>query len=158
MRQAEAMSDLANFLLPNEPTYIVACSSAAARVWLSESRFGDWQPLTELHNERATQQEADFVSDRPGRSFDIVGSGRHAMSPEVSGQDLETERFAREVADYLNEAIANNNASQLVLLAAPGFLGFLRSALSDAALRAVALAEPRNLSNIEEDEIRKYFE
>jgi len=151
------MSELANFLLPNEPTYIVACSAAKARIWLSKSRFGDWQPLTELHNERATRRETDFYSDRPGRSFDIVGSGRHAMSPEVSGHDQETHRFAREVAAYLNHAIANNEASQLVLLAAPGFLGFLRSELSDAATRAVALAEPRNLTDIEEGKIRKYF-
>ena len=152
------MGDLANFLLPNEPTYVVACSSAEARVWLSESRFGDWQPLTKLHNERATQHESDFVSDRPGRSFDIVGGGRHAMSPEVSAQDQQTRGFAREVAHYLNDAIANNKASHLVLLAAPGFLGFLRTGLSDAAIRAVALAEPRNLTNIEEGQIRKYFE
>lgn len=151
------MNDLADFLLPNEPTCIVACSAAKARIWLSQSRFGDWQPLTELHNERATQHEADFVSDRPGRSFDIVGGGRHAMSPGVSGQDQETQRFARDVADYLNSAIANSNATRLVLLAAPGFLGFLRSELSDAALRAVALAEPRNLTDIDEAEIRKYF-
>ncbi len=151
------MSDLANFLLPNEPTYIVACSAAKARIWLSNSRFGDWQSLAELHNQRATRHEADFVSDRPGRSFDIVGSGRHAMSPQVSGQDQESHRFAREVAAYLNSAIASNEATQLVLLAAPGFLGFLRSELSDAALRAVALAEPRNLTDVEEDGIRKYF-
>ena len=152
------MSDLANFLLPNEPTCIVACSAAKARFWLSESRFGDWQALTELHNERATQQEADFVSDSPGRSFDSAGSGRHAMSPRVSGQDQEALRFAREVAAYLNSAIANNDAKQLVLLAAPGFLGFLRSELSDAALNAVALAEPKNLADTDEDKIRKYFE
>jgi protein required for attachment to host cells len=152
------MSDLANFLLPNEPTCIVACSAAKARIWLSESRFGDWRQLTELHNERATQHESDFVSDRPGRSFDIAGGGRHAMSPQVSGKEQEALRFSREVAAYLNNAIANNEATQLVLLAAPGFLGFLRSELSDAALRAVALAEPRNLTNINEDKIRKYFE
>ncbi len=152
------MSDLSNFLLPNEPTCIVVCSAAKARFWLSESRFGDWRPLTELHNKRATRKESEFVSDRPGRSFDIVGSGRHAISPQVSGQDQETLRFAREVAAYLNSAIANNEATQLVLLSAPGFLGFLRSELSDAALRAVALAEPRNLTDIDEDKIRKYFE
>jgi len=80
------------------------------------------------------------------------------MSPQVSRKEQEALRFAREVAAYLNSVIANNEATRLVLLAAPGFLGLLRSELSDASLRAVALAEPRNLTDIDEDKIKKYFE
>ncbi|NIL93281.1 MAG: hypothetical protein GTO71_02305 [Woeseiaceae bacterium] len=152
------MSDLENFLLPNEPTCIVACSAGSARFWLSQSRFGDWKFLTEMRDETATSRESAFASDRPGRSFDIVGAGRHAMGQKVSGHDHQTLQFARQVADYLNLAVANNDVNKLVLLAAPGFLGYLRSELSDTALRAVVLAEPRNLSDLEEAKIRKYFE
>lgn len=80
------------------------------------------------------------------------------MGQKVSGHDHQTLQFARQVADYLNLAVANNDVNKLVLLAAPGFLGYLRSELSDTALRAVVLAEPRNLSDLEEAKIRKYFE
>lgn len=152
------MSDLANFLLPNEPTCIVACSAESARFWLSESRFGDWKLLTEMHDDMAPMRESEFASDRPGRSFDIVGAGRHAMSQKVSGQEQQTLHFARQITDFLNNAVASSDVTRLVLLAAPKFLGYLRSELSDTALRAVVLAEPRNLVDLEEEEIRKYFD
>ena len=152
------MNDISNFLLPNEPTCIVACSSARARFWRSTSRFGEWQSLAEMRDDSANLPESEFASDRPGRAFDIVGKGRHTMSPPESGQDHQTLVFARQVADYLNNAIAENRVSQLVILAAPKFLGYLRSALSDTALKAIALAEPRNLGDLDEKEIKRYFE
>ena len=152
------MGDLANFLLPNEPTCIVACSAASARFWLSESRFGNWIAVLDMQDELAASPESEFASDRPGRSFDIVGAGRHAMSTKSSGQAHQTLQFARQVASYQNNAVAERKVSALVVLAAPGFLGHLKSELTDAALRALVLSEPINLTNLDEDEIRKYFE
>ena len=111
-----------------------------------------------MQDETATHAESEVASDRPGRSFDIVGKGRHAMSQSESAQDHQTLVFARQVADYLNDAIAESTVTNLVIIAAPGFLGYLRSELSDNALRAIVLAEPRNLSDLDEKEIRSYFE
>lgn len=152
------MGDIRNFLLPNEPTCIVACSAATARFWRSDSRFGDWTALAELSDELASNREADYASDRPGRAFDSAGHGRHAMSAPESGQDHQKQLFARRVADYLNRAIAANEVNVLVIIAGPAFLGFLRTELSEAARKAVTLAAPKNLSNLDEGEIRKYFE
>jgi protein required for attachment to host cells len=151
------MTGLANFLLPNEPTYIVACSAAAARVWRSDLRFGDWTLVAEMGDELASHREQEFESDRPGRSFDIVGAGRHAMSPTESSQDHQTMLFARKLASYLNKAVASGEISHLVLLAAPGFLGHLRSEFSDSTRKVVLLAEPRNLTGLAERDIRNYF-
>jgi protein required for attachment to host cells len=109
-------------------------------------------------DDSAALPESEFASDRPGRAFDIVGKGRHAMSAPESGQDHQTLTFARQVAEYINSAIADSKVNKLVIFAAPRFLGYLRSELSDAALRAVALAEPRNLDDLDEKEIKSYFE
>ena len=152
------MTNLTNFLLPNEPTCIVACSASSARFWLSETRFGSWKLLTQMSDEQAAGRESEFSSDRPGRSFDIVGAGRHAMSQKVSGHEHQTMRFAKDIAEFLNSAIAESQVTKLILLAAPAVLGYLRSELSDTALRAVALSQAINLSNLEEARIRKYFE
>lgn len=152
------MNDLNNFLLPNEPTCIAACSGSAARLWLATSRHGDWQALTELHHPQSATREGDLTSDRPGRSFDSFGSGRHAMSQPHSAREQALSRFAEQVADYINAGIANGDFKNLVLLVEPSFLGQLRSRLSAAAANATVLTAPKNLTSLDENRIRDYFE
>ena len=152
------MGNLANFLLPNAPTCIVACSAADARLWRSTSRFGDWELITAMSDSAATKTEAEFASDRPGRAFNSVGAGRHSMSTQESGQQHEMQVFARRVADYLNRSIANGQFAHIVLIGAPRFLGRLRAGLTDAAKRAVVMEAAKNLSDFDAAAIRKYFE
>lgn len=152
------MSNLTNFLLPNAPTCIVACSAAEARVWRSTSRFGDWKYVTTMSNPAASKSEADFASDRPGRAFDSVGAGRHSMSQAESGQQHEMLVFARQVADYLNRCVVNREFDHIVLIGAPKFLGCLRTELSEPARRVVVMEAPKNLGDLDSAAIKKYFE
>ncbi len=152
------MGDLANFLLPNAPTCIVACSASDARLWRSTSRYGDWDLISTMSDPAATKSEAEFASDRPGRSFNSVGTGRHSMSPSESGQQHEMQVFARRVADYLNRSVASGKFAHIVLIGAPKFLGCLRAGLSDVARRAVVMEAAKNLSDFDTERIKNYFE
>ena len=152
------MGDLANFLLPNAPTCIVACSAADARLWRSTSRYGDWDLIGSMSDPAATKSEAEFASDRPGRSFNSVGAGRHSMSTSQSGQQHEMQVFARQVADFLNRSVASGQFAHIVLIGAPRFLGYLRAGLNDPAKRAVVLEAAKNLSDFDTQAIKKYFE
>ena len=152
------MTDLKNFLLPNTPTCIVACSGSVARFWQSDSRFGDWQSLVELRHPESTSKDGDLASDRPGRAFDSFGSGRHAMSTGNSAHEQELMRFADEVADYINKGIAECRFAKIVLLAEPRFLGHLRGKLSSVAASAVILTASKNLTSLDEAQIRHYFQ
>lgn len=152
------MTDLKNFLLPNDPTCIVACSSSMARLWRSNSRFGDWQALVELHHPESTSKDGELTSDRPGRAFDSFGSGRHAMSQGSTAHQQELIRFADEVADYINKGISSGRFTKIVLLAEPSFLGHLRSKLSGVAADAVIMTASKNLTSLDEAQIRHYFQ
>ncbi len=111
-----------------------------------------------MRDESAALPESEFASDRPGRAFDILGKGRHAMAQPESGQDHQTLVFARQVAHYLSNAIAESRVNKLVILAAPEFLGYLRAELSNTALKSIALAEARNVSDLDDEDIKRYFE
>jgi protein required for attachment to host cells len=152
------MGDLATFLLPNAPTCIVACSAAHARFWRSDSRFGAWRRINEMNDPAASQREAEFSSDRPGRSFNSVGKGRHAMSQPQTGQNHEKLIFARQIAKYLNQSIANSDFLHVALIAPPKFLGIVKTELSNTTLRAVVLEESKNLTDLNDAEIKRYFE
>jgi len=152
------MSELGKDMLPKEPTCIVACSRSEARLWKSTSRFSDWQELAHLENPDAAKREADFASDRPGRSFDSFGSGRHAMGHKRSGREEDLLRFAGEIADRIDRLLASGEFKHLVLIAEPRFLGYLRDKLSDPAADAVVLEAAKNLVKLGVADIRKYFQ
>lgn len=151
------MVKLNTFLLPNAPTCIVACAATCARLWTSSSRYGDWSSLAEFVDEDAARPEKEFASDRPGRAFDIVGGGRHAMSTSESGRRHEARQFARQIADYLNRAIAGGDFEHLVLIASPAFLGHLRAELSALARRKIVFEASKDLTDLDADDIKKYF-
>ena len=80
------------------------------------------------------------------------------MSAAESGREHEIRRFAKDVAELVNSKIASGDLAHLVLIAPPRFLGYLRQDLSDMASRAVRVAAPKNLTHLEADEIKRYFE
>lgn len=151
------MKQVKGFLLPNEPTCIAACTTAEARFWRSESRYGEWTALGTLENEEAGSSDRDLVSDRPGRSFDSFGSGRHAMAPRESAQETELKRFAKTVADWLDKAVAEGTANRVVLICDPRFLGTLRPALSAKTGHAVILEVPKNPGGLDQQQLRAGF-
>lgn len=144
-------------LLPNEPTFIVACSGAEARIFMSERRFGNWNQLEHLANPGATLRDQDRNTDRPGRVFDSFGRGRHAMSPEESARDHELQTFAGDITQYLSKAHAAGQFRQLVLVAEPTFLGFLRRKLSPSLRRALSFEVPKNPVDFNVERLQSLF-
>lgn len=76
-------------------------------------------------------------ADRPGRVHERVGAVRHGMQPGMSESDHDAENFAREVASAIEAGRHQHEFQELVLVAAPGFLGRLRDHLSAASLDCV---------------------
>jgi protein required for attachment to host cells len=145
------------YLLPNEPTYIVACSGAEARIFLSERRFGNWSQLELMENPGASLRDQDRNTDRAGRAFDGVGKGRHAMGQEESVRDRELQVFACDIAQYLSKAHAAGQFRQLVLVADPTVLGFVRRKLSAPLKRALSFEVPKNPADFNVERLKSLF-
>ncbi len=145
------------FLLPNAPTYIAACDSADAHVYLTERRFGDWAEVTTLHNPDASLRDRDRDSDRPGRVFDSFGKGRHAMAPGETGRQQSTRRFAHDVSNYLNRALTAGDFTHLVLVSDPTILGVLRKELSAALQRSLCYEVSINPTAYDMQKLKSLF-
>lgn len=145
------------FLLPNANTCIVACSAAEARFYLSERRFGEWVLLDRLENPGATLREQELNSDRPGRAFDRLGRGRHAMSPEETARQHGLLTFAHDIAQHLAKGHSAGRFSQLVLIAEPSLLGLLRRKLSAPLKRSLCFEVPKNPADFDRERLRTMF-
>jgi protein required for attachment to host cells len=136
-------------------TWIVVAHRGGAVVY--ESR-GPGRPLgsvLQLRNPRGRLKSSQMQSDRPGRSFDRRGDGRHALSAQESAPDHIARAFVSELAERLEHARTEDRFDRLVLVAPPKTLGQLRGALSEA-LRALLIAElPKDLAHSDGDQVRK---
>jgi protein required for attachment to host cells len=82
-------------------TWVVVADGARARLLVNE---GPGKGLDELPDGEMAAEHApsrDIQADRPGRTFDSAGEGRHAKEPPTDPHRDAKRRFAREVAGRL---------------------------------------------------------
>jgi protein required for attachment to host cells len=68
-------------------------------------------------------------TDRPGRSFTSFSPGRSAVQ-NVDWHEMEEERFARAMADRINQAAESGELNAIAIIAPPKALGEIRKELS----------------------------
>ncbi|MGD9541337.1 host attachment protein [Methylocystis sp.] len=71
-------------------------------------------------------------TDKPGRSFTSFSPGRSAVQ-NVDWHELEEERFARAMADRINQAAESGELHAIAIVAPPRALGEIRKDLSAKA-------------------------
>ncbi|SFK48653.1 Protein required for attachment to host cells [Nitrosomonas aestuarii] len=134
--------------------WILTANSNHARLFTADSPIG---PLTELEtfdNPDARAKQMDLTSDRQGRSFDSHGEGRHAMAVEVDPKEQEQIRFAKLIADRLEQGRVANTFERLVVVAAPAFLGLLRTHFNTSLNALLSLEIDKDYTACKADELR----
>ncbi|WP_295543751.1 host attachment protein [uncultured Thiohalocapsa sp.] len=117
--------------------WAVVADAARARLFQLEGRAAPLEELKDMIHAEAQLQGREIEADRPGRAFDSVGGGRHAMEPTLDPRREEAERFAREIARQLQSGYEQRRFEGLCLIAPPAFLGMLRAELGTVLHRTV---------------------
>lgn len=133
--------------------WIVVGDSSRCRIFSQEKRFGELTYVDELEHAASRLSDADLISDRPGRSFDSAGQGRHAMEPRTEPQTEQAVRFARRIATMLDRGRVENRFESVVLMLEPSFLGILREHLTKGLRPRVESEIAVNLSRASEKSI-----
>ena len=121
-------------VLNNKKQWVVVADESEAIIFQRKGRRTPLDEVTRLQNETARMKSGDLLADRDGRSFDSHGHGRHAVEKENADPKRQAALvFAKELAARIVKAGRNDGAfDELILIAAPRFLGLLRDALSTA--------------------------
>ena len=114
-------------------TCILVADGAHARFYLNDGPGRGISELKKYAKDIDLKASRDIDADRPGRSFDSGGQGRHAMESPTDSQRHAKDEFARSLAEQLNSAMTAGEYDRLILIAAPATLGTLRQHLSKQA-------------------------
>ena len=134
--------------------WVVAADFGKARIFSADTAIGALIEQETFVNPEARVKEAELRSDRPGRNNASVGSGRSAMEEAVEPKEQERIRFARLIADRIEQGRVANAFERLVLVAPPVFLGLLRDSLDPPARSQVSLELHKDYVRLNPKELR----
>ena len=136
---------------------IVVADSTRARIFTTGETSSELKEIEVLSHPEGRMHDRDISSDLPGKDVGMSGAGAHAYENKTDPKDYERLSFARRVSDYLEGARKANKMSRLLLIAAPRFLGELRSTMSNEISEKIVFELDKNLTRHSVDELRKYL-
>lgn len=140
--------------MPKPTTWVLVCDGQHARIFEVAGKgradfMGDYG--SELLPSR------DIAADRPGRTFDRAGPGRHAKEPRQDAHRLGKSKFLHEMADRLDRSCRSGDFSRLIVIAPPTALGDLRSAFSKRIQSALVQEHAKEVAGLSEPDLMKYL-
>ncbi len=121
-------------------TWVLIADAARARVFETKGKGAGLMVVEDMSFDAQLAPSHEIGSDRPGRSFESVGSTRHAMESPADPHREQKRQFARRIADAVEQRQAAKSFDRLVLVAPAVTMGDLRAMLPDK-VRAVVAAE-----------------
>ena len=96
----------------------------------------------------------EMTRDRLPRTQESVGGARHAIEPHTSVEDKVSLEFARELAERLEHGRVDHAYDELVLVAAPRFLGLLRATIGHEVPKLVVKSIDKGITRSTPEQIR----
>ena len=135
-------------------TWILVADGSHAKI-LQASGKGEFQQRSQFGV--ASLPSRDLVSDRPGRSFDRAGQGRHAMEPPSDPHVRAKSDFLGEIVDHLDISFCKNDFARLVVVAPPKALGDLRAAFPKRLSNSVIREIPKDVVGFDAAAMRSFL-
>lgn len=136
--------------------WIVIANSSLARIFEVENHT-NLKELNQLIHPASRQHAKDLVSDRPGRSFESVGTARHSMEPKSHPHDQEIVEFAKKLCAHLDAARTHGSINRIYIAANPHFLGLIRKHLPAQTAQLIAAEVDKDITTLKPQEILEYF-
>lgn len=144
--------------LTSEETWVLVADARRAEFYRRDEPGGPLELVQQLTDDEARARERDLVADKPGRSFDSAGQGRHAMDPAHSEKQRLRSAFAQRITHMLDAARMADRYTQLIIVAAPAMLGELRAHLNAPTASRVAAEFSKELAGQGPEAIAKLID
>jgi protein required for attachment to host cells len=138
-------------------TWVLIADAARARVFETTGKGTGLSAVQDMTMGTALAPSHEIGTDRPGRSFDSVGTGRHAMESPSDPHRERKRQFARRIAEAIERRLGTKSFDRLVVVAPAVTMGDLRAALSDRVKATVSAEVVADLTNTPASELPSHL-
>jgi protein required for attachment to host cells len=157
-----------------QTTWIISANAGRARFFSESDPQEPLQEIEDMVNEAARLRDIDINTDElgatsAGKSSHNIGGNEAAgfahnakagapnkqYQPAQTPEQHETEKFAKDISNYLLEAHRDGRFQQLVLSASPQFLGALRANLDPQIKPLIKLEVNKDYTHSNAQELRE---
>jgi len=139
-------------------TWVLIANASQARCYTREHANSPWTEVAEFKDAWGRAKGSDLSEDRSGYEGTSQSRGGTAYTPRLDAKKKEHEGFARQLANYLNEAVGAHRCEELVIFASNPFLGEVKSFLDEHARRALGRTMPIDLTSFAGPELSRRIE
>lgn len=141
-----------------KPTWILIANASTARCFEQEKN-GSLALLDSFEHPDSRKPGSTLGADRPGHIEGIGhGLGEASYQPRIDPKSWEHDKFAQELAGYLNKAVAAHRCERVVVIASNPFLGLVKSHLDVQAGKRLAGGIAADLTSYEGRELKARVE
>ncbi len=138
-------------------TWIIVADENRGRIFNAPDRRGGIIELETLVHPESRVPEKDLAKLGDGSFQTQSGKQHHGLNEPGKLKDHEALCFAKDIAHKLEDARHANQFSQIILVAAPRFLGRLRKELSVSLTKLVVWQLDKDLSKHNIKDIRQHL-
>lgn len=125
--------------------WVLTANKSFAKLYEVKNLGRDFHEILHIEHPDGRKKGGDIYSDRPGRAFDSMGGGRHALTNHIDVHEHDQQVFTKQLARILQEGLEKKSYDNLAIVAPSHFLGDLNIVISDAVKRKVLKEIPRDL-------------
>lgn len=137
-----------------KPNWILIANATNARLFQHEGD-GPIVLFASFPHPESRSKVSELAGDRAGHERSDRSYGGTSYEPRMDAKRKEHERFARQVAEYLEQAALQNTFASLAVFAASPFLGELKAHLGDATRKLVSGAHDVDLTSVGVTELKR---
>lgn len=139
-------------------TLIVLVNGSHARFLLNEGPGKGLKELQNLELSRKSPKTKDIQADKPGRSYDRFGSGRHAMEYSTDPKLSAERKFLSQVIALADREIQRRDIGRVILASSPKVLGELRKIQTPRIQKKLYGELTKDLTHIAKHELSSHLE
>ena len=143
-----------------QTTWVVAADSYRARILEFKGHGEPLQELEDWVNPVAREDASEVARSPKGRFFRSADAPSRGGTTEYSSHPIEqaTERFADNIADYLDKGRNEHRFQRLFIVADPKFLGILRGNMNKHVSQMVEKDAAYEISNWDNHHIADFVD